>query len=85
MPYKLNPQRSERVCSLGRKLRNMSVDFADTFSSQWLERTIDDVSLLLLLFLVHSWAMADKQKECYPTNGYSRDGRVHCNNREVQK
>jgi adenylosuccinate lyase len=45
MGYKMNPMRSERICSLGRKLSNISADFSDTFSSQWLERTLDDSSI----------------------------------------
>lgn len=37
--------RSERICSLGRKLSNISTNFSDTFSSQWLERTLDDSAI----------------------------------------
>ncbi|KAI0594246.1 adenylosuccinate lyase-like protein [Biscogniauxia sp. FL1348] len=42
MAYKRNPMRSERIASLGRKLSNLPVDFKDTFSVQWMERTLDD-------------------------------------------
>ncbi|KAH8821278.1 adenylosuccinate lyase [Xylogone sp. PMI_703] len=42
MSYKRNPMRSERICSLGRKLRSLPVNFADTYSDQWFERTLDD-------------------------------------------
>ena len=42
---KANEQRSERICSLGRKLSNISTNFSDTFSSQWLERTLDDSAI----------------------------------------
>jgi adenylosuccinate lyase len=42
MAFKMNPMRSERICSLGRKLQHLFASFADTFSSQWLERTLDD-------------------------------------------
>ncbi|KAF2837579.1 adenylosuccinate lyase [Patellaria atrata CBS 101060] len=45
MSYKMNPMRSERVCSLGRKLSNINVNFSETFSSQWLERTLDDSAI----------------------------------------
>ncbi|KAL6722056.1 adenylosuccinase ade13 [Lecanora helva] len=45
MSYKMNPMRSERICSLGRKLANISSNFSDTFSSQWLERTLDDSAI----------------------------------------
>ena len=42
MAYKRNPMRSERMCSLGRHLANLNKDAVDTYSSQWLERTLDD-------------------------------------------
>ncbi|MCJ1357170.1 MAG: adenylosuccinase ade13 [Icmadophila ericetorum] len=45
MSFKQNPMRSERICSLGRKLSNISTNFSHTFSSQWLERTLDDSSI----------------------------------------
>lgn len=37
--------RSERICSLGRKLSNLPNDFSETFSGQWLERTLDDSAI----------------------------------------
>ncbi len=42
MPFKRNPMRSERLCSIGRVLRNRAKDAMDTFSAGWLERTLDD-------------------------------------------
>lgn len=42
---KANKRRSERICSLGRKLSNISANFSDTFSNQWLERTLDDSAI----------------------------------------
>ena len=45
MAFKTNPMRSERICSLGRKLRNLPNDFSATFASQWLERTLDDSAI----------------------------------------
>lgn len=45
MGYKMNPMRPERICSLGRKLSNISANFSNTFSSQWLERTLDDSAI----------------------------------------
>ncbi|PGH27420.1 adenylosuccinate lyase [Polytolypa hystricis UAMH7299] len=45
MPFKSNPMTSERVCSLGRKLTNLSGNFADTFAQQWLERSLDDSAI----------------------------------------
>jgi adenylosuccinate lyase len=45
MAYKRNPMRSERICSLGRKLARMPADFLATFETQWFERTLDDSAI----------------------------------------
>jgi adenylosuccinate lyase len=42
MPYKRNPMRSERVCALARFVISLQSSPANTFATQWMERTLDD-------------------------------------------
>jgi adenylosuccinate lyase len=37
--------RSERLCSLGRHLKNINKDCADTYAAQWFERSLDDSAI----------------------------------------
>lgn len=45
MAYKRNPMRSERIYSLSRELMSKPVNFANTLSDQWMERTLDDSAI----------------------------------------
>ncbi|CAG0892005.1 unnamed protein product, partial [Cyprideis torosa] len=42
MPYKRNPMRSERACSLSKLLMNMIGNPLAVHATQWMERTLDD-------------------------------------------
>tara|TARA_R100000458_G_C8220719_1_gene205174 strand:- start:257 stop:964 length:708 start_codon:yes stop_codon:yes gene_type:complete len=42
MPYKRNPIKSEKVCSLSRHMISIAQTFHHTSANQWMERSLDD-------------------------------------------
>ena len=58
MAYKKNPMRSERMCSIGRFVSSLPPMAAQTASTQWLERTLDD-SAIRRLYLPQAFLAAD--------------------------
>jgi adenylosuccinate lyase len=58
MPYKRNPMRAERMCSLSRFVMGLPAMAADTHATQWFERTLDD-SAIRRLYLPQAFLAAD--------------------------
>jgi adenylosuccinate lyase len=58
MAYKRNPMRAERMCSLARFLSGFPAMAAQTSSTQWFERTLDD-SAARRLYIPQSFLAAD--------------------------
>ena len=64
MAYKRNPMRSERICSLARFVMALQSTGAQTHSTQWMERTLDD-SAVRRLVLPQSFLAIDALLKLY--------------------
>jgi adenylosuccinate lyase len=58
MAYKRNPMRAERICSLARYSMGLPAMAANTHSTQWFERTLDD-SAVRRLYIPQAFLCAD--------------------------
>lgn len=58
MAYKRNPMRAERMCSLSRFISGLPAMAANTASTQWFERTLDD-SACRRLYIPQAFLAAD--------------------------
>lgn len=50
MPYKMNPITCEKICSLCRYIIGQESSISQTYSNQWLERTLDDSAIKRILY-----------------------------------
>ncbi|NDH95497.1 MAG: adenylosuccinate lyase, partial [Planctomycetia bacterium] len=64
MPYKRNPMRAERMCSLGRFVMGLQPTAGQTAAVQWYERTLDD-SAARRLILPQAFLATDAQLVIY--------------------
>lgn len=64
MPYKRNPMRAERMCSIARFAMAMPAAATQTAANQWLERTLDD-SAVRRLVLPQAFLAVDALLQLY--------------------
>jgi adenylosuccinate lyase len=50
MPYKKNPITCEKICSLSRYITNNHNNIVNTYTNQWLERSLDDSAIKRIMF-----------------------------------
>jgi len=50
MPYKKNPITCEKICSLARYVINQESSMVQTYTNQWLERSLDDSAIKRIIY-----------------------------------